>query len=294
MTRHDESATPVTVLGLGAMGQALAEALVDAGHPITVWNRSPGRATVLAQQGAVVAELIGDAVKASPLVVACLLDHAAVHEVLDPVASSLAGRTLLNLTTTRPDQAREVAAWAADHDIAYLDGGIMAVPQMIGGPAAAILYSGDGAAFHRHKPLLDLWAESHYVGTDAGLASLWDLAILSGMYVLFAGFMHGAALVATEGVSATEFAARATPFLAAMTGGFAGFAAVIDSGDYGAPGQQSLEFSDLGDLLRVSADHGVSSEVIEPVQRMIERQIAAGHGKDGLARIYEEIRSAAA
>ena len=37
----------------------------------------------------------------------------------------------------------------------------------------------------------------------------------------------------------------------------------------------------------------VSVEVIEPVQRLIERQIAAGHGKEGFARIYEELRSRA-
>jgi 3-hydroxyisobutyrate dehydrogenase-like beta-hydroxyacid dehydrogenase len=291
MTRDD--GTAVTVLGLGAMGQALAAAPVEAGHPATVWNRSPAKARGLVDRGAVAAATIGDAVSASPLVVACLLDHDSVHEVLDPVASQLTGRALVNLTTTTPNQARELAAWAADHGIDYLDGGIMAVPAMIGQPGSAIFYSGTAAVFDEHQALLGLWGESSYFGPDAGMASLYDLAILSGMYVMFAGFMHGAAMVGSEGISATEFATRATPFLAAMTGAFSGFAEVIDGGDYTGEGQQSLEFSDLGDLLQASLDQGVSLDVIEPVQTLIRRQIAAGHGKEGFARIYEEIRGRA-
>jgi 3-hydroxyisobutyrate dehydrogenase-like beta-hydroxyacid dehydrogenase len=113
------------------------------------------------------------------------------------------------------------------------------------------------------------------------------------MYSMFAGFFHGAAMVGSEGVSATEFAAWSAPFLAAMTGGFAEYASIIDRGDYTVAGQQSLEFSDLGDIVRASVDQGVSAEVIEPVQELIRRQIAAGHGKQGFARIYEEIRRAA-
>jgi 3-hydroxyisobutyrate dehydrogenase-like beta-hydroxyacid dehydrogenase len=289
MMAGDSSA--VTVLGLGAMGRALAAALVDAGHTTTVWNRSPGKTAALADRGARVAETIDDAVSAGPLVVACLLDHASVHQVLDHVAPRLTGRSVINLTTTTPNQARELAAWADRHALRYLDGGIMAVPDMIGRPGSAVLYSGSDAAFARHEAMLGVWGETGYLGPDPGMASLYDLAMLSGMYLMIAGFIHGAAMVGSVGVSATEFASRAGPFLAAMAGGVAEFAKVIDGGDYTVAGQQSLEFSDLAYLLQAGVDQGVSIEVIEPVQRLIRRQIAAGHGSEGLARIYEEIRS---
>lgn len=291
MTAND--GTAVTVLGLGAMGRALAEALLGGGHPTTVWNRSPGRAEGLAGRAAV-AGTVGDAVSASRVVVACLLDHASVHEVLDPVATQLSGRALVNLTTTTPSQARELAAWAAERGVAYLDGGIMATPDMIGGPGSAVLYSGVGSVFEDHRGLLDLWGESSYFGSDAGMASLWDLALLSGMYLMFAGFLHGAAMVGSEGVPARELAARATPFLAAMTGALSQIAEVVDTADYAGEGHQSLEFSDLSDLLQASRDQGVSPELVAPVQALIERQIAAGHGEDAFERIYEEIRSRAA
>lgn len=280
----------VSVLGLGAMGSVLAGALVKAGYTTTVWNRSPGKADGLVALGATAATTSGDAVRAGRLVIACLLNHASVREVLDPLSDDLAGRTLINVTTTSPAQSRESAAWAARAGVAYLDGGIMAVPQMIGRPGASVLYSGSAEVFHQHKPLLDLWGSSTYFGEDAGLASLYDLALLSGMYVMFAGFMHGAAMVAPAGVTAGEFAAMAAPWLTAMTGAFQEFAAVIDGGDYTVDGQQSLEFSDLGDILAASSDQGISTEVVATVQRLIQRQIDAGHREEGFARIFESIR----
>ncbi|WP_447004030.1 NAD(P)-dependent oxidoreductase [Saccharothrix isguenensis] len=285
--------TSVSVLGLGEMGSALAAALVGAGHPTTVWNRSPGKAGVLVDLGATAATTARDAVAASQVVVACLFDAASVHEVLDPVADQLAGRTLVNVTTTTPDQAREIAGWAADRGVVHLDGGIMAVPSMIGQPGSSVLYSGSADAFEQCRPLLDLWGESTYFGEDPGMASLYDFALLSGMYVMFAGFLHGAAMVAGAGVSATEFAGRAAPWLSAMTGAFAEFAAVVDGGDYTVAGQQSLEFSDLGDMVEASAAQGVGTEVIGMVQNLIRRQVDAGHGEEGFARIYESIKQPA-
>ncbi|WP_113699573.1 NAD(P)-dependent oxidoreductase [Nonomuraea lactucae] len=286
----DNKSVQVGVLGLGAMGSALAGALVEAGYATTVWNRSPGKADDLIAQGAKAAATAGDAVLAGELVIVCLLDHASVHEVLDPLSDELAGRTLINVTTTSPAHSRELAAWAAHAEVAYLDGGIMAVPHMIGQPGASILYSGSPDVFNQYKPLLDLWGTSTYFGEDAGLASLYDLALLAGMYVMFAGFLHGAAMVAPAGVTAGEFATMATPWLTAMTGAFQGFAAVIDGGDYTVEGQQSLEFSSLGDLLAASSAQGIGTEVVDMVQRLIQRQIDAGHGDEGFARIIESIK----
>jgi 3-hydroxyisobutyrate dehydrogenase-like beta-hydroxyacid dehydrogenase len=285
--------TSTTFLGLGAMGSALATAALAAGRPALVWNRDPRRAQTLRERGASVAGSVQEAVAGSGAIVACLYDHQSVHDVLDPVAAGLSGRTVINLTTTTPNESREFAAWAAERGITYLDGAIMAVPQMIGGPGSAILYSGSVAAFERHRALLDLWGESSYFGSDAGMASLYDMAMLTGMYTMFAGFMHGAAMVGSEGVSATEFAARQAPFLAAMAGGVAGFAATIDAKDYAGTGQQSLRFTEtaLAALMRASTEQGVDAGVLRPVHDIVRRQIAAGFGDQGTARIFEELRT---
>ncbi|WP_166022401.1 NAD(P)-dependent oxidoreductase [Streptomyces chilikensis] len=291
-TRNPAGPGGVTVLGLGAMGSALAAALLDTGRTVTVWNRTPGRAEELVARGARAAGSVREAVAASPVVVACLLRYPSVQETLGPVAGELRGRTLVNLTTTTPNESRALAAWAAGHGIDHLDGAVMAVPAMIGSREGQIFYSGSRAAYDALLPVLGVWATSEFHGEDAGRASLVDLAMLSGMYQMFTGFLHGAAMVASLGVSASDFAARQVPFLSAMTHGLADYAKVVDGGDYTVPGQQSLDFSDLSHIVRASEEQGVDPTPIAAVQELIARQIAAGHGSEGFPRIYESMRAA--
>ncbi|MFD0902927.1 NAD(P)-dependent oxidoreductase [Actinomadura sediminis] len=281
----------VAVLGMGEMGRALAGALVGAGRPVAVWNRTPGKADALVGRGAVEVG-VRDAVTAG-LVVVCLYDHASVHETLDPVADGLRGRTVVNLTTTTPDEARELAKWADAHGIAYLDGAIMATPPMIGAPGARILYSGSREVFEEHRELFGLWADATYDGADAGMASLFDLAMLAGMYPLFAGFMHGAAMLQSAGVTAAEFATRAAPFLAAMTGVFPQIAQIVDGGDYRGPGQ-SLDWTvaALDAIARASREQGVEPVPIDMVRGLVRRQIEDGHGAEDFDRIIEGMRAA--
>ncbi len=96
-TRHS-----VSFLGLGEMGSELARTALGAGHPTIVWNRTAARAAALVDEGATAAADAAGALDAD-LIVVCLFDQASVHEVLDPVAHLLAGRRLVNLTTTSPE-----------------------------------------------------------------------------------------------------------------------------------------------------------------------------------------------
>lgn len=285
-----------TFLGVGEMGSALAHSALTAGYRVTVWNRSAAKTTPLVEAGAhgaaTVTEALDAAEASAPLIV-CLFDHASVHEVLDPVADRLAGRRVINLTTTSPDGARELGRWATEHGATYLDGGIMATPDMIGGAGSHVLYSGTARLFEEHRPLLEIWGTPEYLGEDAGIAALYDLALLAGMYVMFAGFFHGAAMVTAQGVPAKEFAVRAADWLRAMAPAVTGYAEIIDGGDYSVPGQQSLVFSDISDIIDATRAQGVSTELVDVVQRLIHRQIDAGHGSDGFARVIESLRRAA-
>jgi 3-hydroxyisobutyrate dehydrogenase-like beta-hydroxyacid dehydrogenase len=281
-----------TFLGLGEMGGALARAALTAGEKTVVWNRTPEKAQAFS--GAEIAGTVAEAVAHDGVIVACLFDLTSVHNVLDPVADGLDGRTLVNLTTTTPNQSRELFAWAAGHGITYLDGAVMAVPRMIGSPGAHVLYSGAAEAFEANRPLLDRWGTSTFLGPDAGTAALYDMAMLVGMYSMFAGFLHGAAMVVADGGTAQGFAAMQAPFLAAMTGGFAGMASTVDTGDYTGPGQQSLHFTGtaLTALLTASVEQGVDPIVLQPVRDLVARQIDAGFGSHGTARMFEELRGA--
>lgn len=284
--------TPVTVLGLGAMGTALAATLLKGGRTTTVWNRTPGKDTQLIAAGATGAATVAEAVRGAGVVIAILSDHASVHQTLDPVAADLAGRQLINLTSTSPEESRELAAWAAAHDIAYLDGGIMAVPAMIGQPGAGILYSGSAQVFQDHRETLELLAAADYFGDDAGLAAMYDFALLTNMYATFAGFFHGAAMLRSAGVSASAFAERAVGWVTAMAGLLPEYARVIDTGDYESEIFQPVEFHKpaVDAIVRASRDAGVALDIISPVKNLIDRQIADGHGPKAFEHTIEALR----
>ncbi|NUS94654.1 MAG: NAD(P)-dependent oxidoreductase [Nocardia sp.] len=286
MNANDQPA--VTVLGLGPMGRAIAAAFVKSGIHTTVWNRTPGKDTELVGLGAVGAADPAAAVAGADLVIAVLSDHASVHAVLDPIAEQLRGKALIDLTSTAPDESRELGAWAATRDIAFLDGGIMAVPPMIGGPGASILYSGSEAVFDRFRPHLEKLGAAEYFGTDAGTAALYDFALLAGMYSMFAGFFHGTAMVRTAGVTAGSFAPRAAAYLTAMAELLPAYAEVIDSGDYGDEVQPARFHKPAFDaIVRASRDAGVALDVIAPIKNLIDRQVADGRAGEGLERITE-------
>lgn len=103
---------PVTVIGLGPMGRAMTGALLDAGHPVTVWNRTASRADGVVARGAVLAASPAEAVRASEVVVLSLTDYQAMYDVLGPV-EDLSGTVLVNLSSDSPETTRAAAAWAA-------------------------------------------------------------------------------------------------------------------------------------------------------------------------------------
>ncbi|NEW37767.1 NAD(P)-dependent oxidoreductase [Nocardia cyriacigeorgica] len=281
---------PVTVLGLGAMGRAFAEALLAAGHTTTVWNRTPGKDTDLVATGATGAASAAEAVAASPVIIVLLLDHASVHDTLDPVAEQLAGRQVINLTSTTPEQARELASWASAHGIDYLDGGIMATPPMIGQPGASILYSGSQQVFDDNRSTLELLAAAEYFGADAGFASTYDFALLSVMYGMFGGFLNGVALLRSIGVSAQDFGVRAAAWATAMAQVMPMEGEMIDARAYHGEGQNIFFLKAAVDaIVRAGHDAGVSQEFLSPLQNVVNRQIADGHGEMSVLRTVEAI-----
>jgi len=71
----------VAVLGLGTMGAGMARSLLRAGLPVDVWNRTPERAAVLAEAGAVAHTDPASAVAHAGVVITMLSDAAAVRAV---------------------------------------------------------------------------------------------------------------------------------------------------------------------------------------------------------------------
>ncbi|MGA4837618.1 NAD(P)-dependent oxidoreductase [Streptomyces sp. G45] len=270
--------TAVTVIGLGEMGRALADALLTAGHSTTVWNRSAAKADDLVARGAVRAATVEEAVLASPLTLVCLLDYDVTTALLEPAAGALRGRTLVNLTNGTPTQAREAEAWAVQRGAAYLDGGIMAIPSTVATPQAFVLYSGQKAPFDAHQATLEALGAAKYLGADAGTAALYDLALLSAMHVMFDGFFHAVAMATSnEEGTATGFTELLVPWLTNMTQVMPAFAADVDSG--GEPAlTQGLDvvLAGVRNMARASRDAGVRADYFEQSVADLEKQVAEG------------------
>ncbi|WP_406299723.1 NAD(P)-binding domain-containing protein [Embleya sp. NBC_00888] len=282
----------VTVIGLGSMGAALAEAFRAAGHPTTVWNRSAAKSDDLVARGAVRADTVAEAIAASPVIVVCVLDYDSTHTILKADEAALAGRTLVNLSSGSPEQARETASWAAGLGVAYLDGAIMSTPPGIGSPEAMLLYSGDPAAFARHAATLRALGDPVDLGPDAGVASLYDTALLGVMWATLTGWLHGSAVVGADGVGAAEFTPIANRWLAhAVTGFIDLYAGQVDAGAY--PGDDAtldVHLATMDHLVHAARARGVDTALPELYRTYTRRAIAAGHGSDGYARLVEELR----
>ncbi|RRR96965.1 NAD(P)-dependent oxidoreductase [Glycomyces terrestris] len=280
----------LTVLGLGAMGSAIAERLRGSGYAVTVWNRTAAKTGPHVAAGSKAAATVAEAVGAGDVVLVVLLDHESVREHLDPVAAELKGKVVVNLTTTTPNQARATAAWAAEHGIAYLDGAIMAVPDMIGSPGARLLYSGDENAYAIARPALETLGAAEFAGANAGVASLKDMALLAAMDLMLQGYLQAIAMMRTVGASAADTAEETEAWLAAMLPYGKEIAAVVDGGTYDTGGQ-SVDFDrrGLASLITASREQGVSARLLETHQRLLEELAAAGHGASDWPRIIDRL-----
>ncbi|RKS05404.1 3-hydroxyisobutyrate dehydrogenase-like beta-hydroxyacid dehydrogenase [Nocardiopsis sp. Huas11] len=272
----------VTVLGLGAMGTALARTWLAAGHPVTVWNRTAARAEALAGEGADVAATAADAVAAGGVVVTCLWDDESVGTSL--ADADLRGRDLVDLTTGTPAQARGRAAWAEERGARFVSGGIMAVPPMVGVPEAGgyVFYSGSKAAFAAAESVLSVPLGTRYVGEDAGFAALYDVALLSGMIGMFGGVAHAFALVRGEDVPLKEFGTMLVEWLRAMAALGESTAERLESGDYTSDVVSNLAMMVNGNAVmrRTAEEQGIGSALLDPYMELMERRLAQGHGEE--------------
>jgi 3-hydroxyisobutyrate dehydrogenase-like beta-hydroxyacid dehydrogenase len=282
----------VTVIGLGPMGRAMSAALLRAGHDVTVWNRTPGRADGL---GAALAPTPGAAVAASDLTILSLTDYAAMYDILDGHTGVLSGRTLVNLSSDTPDASRDAAGWAASHGADFVTGGLMVPAPVIGQPGSYAFYSGHRSVFERYRPVLSVIGETRYLGTDPGLAQLFYQAYLDIFLTSLSGILHATALVTAAGVSPDEFLPDALGMVTgipAMVGDGASLAAQLSEGEH--PGDLStarMMGATAEHILRTSEKAGVDLELPRAVRSHYERAIAAGHGGRNWTALYEVIRA---
>src|ERR1700736_6461246 len=103
----------IAFLGLGQMGAPMARRLLQAGHEMTVWNRTPDRAGPLAAEGAAVAGTPAEAGAEAEFAITMLASPEALQEVLlgeIGLAKALGpGQVYIDMSTVGPDTIRSIA-----------------------------------------------------------------------------------------------------------------------------------------------------------------------------------------
>ncbi len=195
----------VAFLGLGRMGLLMAGHVLDAGHELTVWNRSPGKAGQLVQRGAVEARTVDEAVRDAEQVVLMLFGPDSVREVLPSLAAAPAETLVIDSTTIGPEAAREFAVTAGELGLRYVDAPVAGST----GPAAdgtlGVLVGGSADDYDDALPLLHLWGTPDKVRRvgDVGAGSALKLCVNQGLGVMAAGLGESLRLGRALGVDRT-------------------------------------------------------------------------------------------
>lgn len=174
----------VSVIGLGRMGTAFAERLLEAGHAVTVWNRTPGRAGDLIARGAREAESLAEAA-GSEIVVSMVLDDAALTALHDG-GGLLDGpgrpAVWIDSSTVSAEAASAAAAAASARGISFVSAPVSGNPGVVRAGAAIFAVSGDDEdALSRAEEILGDIGRATYVvgaGVSATMVKLCTNALL--------------------------------------------------------------------------------------------------------------------
>lgn len=284
----------VTVVGLGSMGAALAGAFIEKGFQVTVWNRDSAKAEPLVKKGAVVASSIAAAIEASPLAVICVSDYKTTDKIIrsKEVASVLNNRTIVQLSTGTPKEARELENWSRQHGATCLNGDILAWPRQIGTEEATISISGDESKFRQYETTLhSLAGNLNFLGSEPGASAALFSAVLAYLAGNWIGFCHGALICENEGLRPDEFGKlihSISPMLAQES---EHMGQVIQQNKFSNP-ESTVQTTglDLHLLVQLSEEAGISKALPVFAANIFQQAIDAGYGKEEHAAIIKVLR----
>ena len=198
----------LTMVGLGAMGATVAQTLIENGYDLTVWNRSAQKAQGLVELGGCFAKTLKEAIDASQVIIFCIHGYTATKLLLDDpqIVPLLAGRTIMQMSTGTPAEARKAEAWVNEQGGHYLDCAIMVYPPNVGKPAGQLLFSGAEEVYDECSPFIKtLGGDIRYLGSAVGAAAALDLAVVTRLATITVATVYGIHICESEGVPLQQF-----------------------------------------------------------------------------------------
>jgi 3-hydroxyisobutyrate dehydrogenase-like beta-hydroxyacid dehydrogenase len=268
-------------VGLGQMGREMARRLVEAGHAVVVYNRTPAATRGFRE----VAARAADTLEAE-VVITMLADDAAVEAVWGGVDWP-ASTVHLNMATVSVGMARRLAARHA---------GYVAAP-VFGRPAAAakgeldVIAAGRRDALERCQPLFKALARQVFVvGEEPGLANAVKIARNFLLATVIEGLGEAIRLVRAAGVAPQDFLDIITSTSLAAPAYRSYGKLMVERAYEPAQFPMALGLKDVELALATARDNGVPLPSAELIRQNLLRAIAGGHGHQDWAALAEYLR----
>lgn len=192
-------------VGLGVMGKAIVRRLLDAGHGVTVWNRTREKAEPLLAAGARWADSPREVAEGSEIVFTMVTNTAAVRAVTDGEDGILAalgpGKIYVDMSTASPANARELAKEVAATGAQMLDSPVSGTSITVAQGKASLMVGGTADAFDRARPVLEaIGPRVIHVG-PSGSAVTMKIAVNLSLAVQMLAFSEGVLLAEKTGIS---------------------------------------------------------------------------------------------
>lgn len=194
----------IGIVGIGLMGHAFAQRLIDRGYKINIYNRSVSKTEDLTKQGATLAVSVEDLVASSDTILLMLSDADVIRKVL-PGGDALDGKTIMQMATISPDQSRSLQGRVIDSGGSYVEAPVLgSIPEAKTG-TLIIMVGASEADYLRVGPLLqELGSSIRHVG-DVGLGSALKLAMNQLIVSLTAAFSMSLSFALVNKVDVDDF-----------------------------------------------------------------------------------------
>ena len=294
---HNHGQWKVGVIGLGKMGSALADALLASRLQTTVWNRTSTKAEPLAEAGAKVARSVSEAARNSGVLVVCLTNYAAIKEALmtEDVAVALRGKVLVDLTSMRSEDLRELSGWADANGVSFLKGSILTYPDDVRAGEGWILYGGGRELFDAIAPVLQaMGGRPAHVGNNVDDGTKVARACVCFLFLTLVGFLYGAAACHRAQAPVETYARDVVPSVVkspVLTGMLERLARASLARRYDQDVQATLNIwnEGLAGLIHNVSAHGLDPGLLNAVKALLDRAAAQGFGEQDLAAVFETL-----
>lgn len=272
------------------MGRRMARRLLDAGHELTVWNRTPERVEDLRAAGAAAASSPAAAAEGAELVITMVADPAALRAVTegpDGLAAGVDDSTIVvEMSTVGPAAVRRLASVLAPAG-RILDAPVLGSLVEAQTGSLVIFVGGDEGAVVRAEPLLAALGKPMHVGPP-GSGAAAKLVANSALFAALTGV--GEALALAEGLGLDLDAAFRVLAVSPLAAQAERRRPTVETGDYSPRFELRLALKDAELMREAAAEAGVELRQIPAAHSWLADADAAGLGDLDYAAVLREIR----